>query len=325
MESQTKNKKTHEQIAQMVKRAFNGLALDSAPGGITELKEGWFNVAYAVRLANGREVILKIAPPPQAEVMTYEKNMMATEVAMMRLVAQNPAVPVPQIYYFDTQQDLCDAPYFFMEKLEGENLEHAINFLSPEVKTQINYQIGGIIREINRFTGSFFGYEGHSGLQGAKWRETFIKIVNSVLEDGVRKSADYGFEVDQIQAAVLKHASTLEAVTTPHLVHWDAWNPNFFVKQGQVTGILDFERALWADPLMEAQFRALEFHGVSDSMRGYGKTSFTFEEEQRCHLYTLHLGLVMKTECYYRHYDTDAVSQIADKLLVSALGWLEKN
>jgi len=59
----------------------------------------------------------------------------------------------------------------------------------------------------------------------------------------------------------------------PQLVHWDAWDANFFVKDGKITGILDFERALWADPLMEAQFRALAFGGVSESMRGYGKTT----------------------------------------------------
>jgi hypothetical protein len=60
-------------------------------------------------------------------------------------------------------------------------------------------------------------------------------------------------------------------------------------------------------------------------MRGYGKTTFTHEEDERCHLYTLHLALVMKTECYYRNYDSDYVSNLSKQLMVPALNWLKEN
>lgn len=309
----------------MAERAFGRTTLADGEDAVRELKEGWFNAAYHVRLSDGREVIVKIAPPKNAEVLAYENNIMATEVAAMRLVRANPAIPVPEIYYFDTAREVCDAEYFFMEKLTGDNYEHVKASLPPAMQAQIDQQIGVIIREINRFTGPYFGYDGNRDLRGTTWKEAFIKIVDAVLEDGARKQADFGFPIDDIRGAVLKHASSLEAVTTPRLVHWDAWNLNFFVKDGQVTGILDFERALWADPLMEAQFRALAFGGVSESMRGYGMTTFTHEEEERCHLYTLHLALVMKTECYYRQYDSDEVSTIAKQLMGPTLTWLKEH
>ena len=325
MESKTKNRKTREQVARMVERAFGGTTLAAGEDAVRELKEGWFNAAYNVRLSDGREVILKIAPPPEAEVLAYEQHIMATEVAAMRLVRANPAIPVPEIYYFDPARDLCDADYFFMEKLTGDNYEHVQESFSPAIQAQLDRQIGAIIREINGFTGTYFGYAGNSDLRGATWKEAFIKIVDSVLEDGRRKNADFGYTIDEIRGAVLKHAASLAAVTTPRLVHWDAWDLNFFVQDGQVTGILDFERALWADPLMEAQFRALAFGGISESMRAYGKTTFTPEEDERCHLYTLHLALVMKTECYYRHYDSDYVSNLATQLLAPTMTWLQEN
>ena len=325
MESTTKNRKTREQVAQMAERAFGGTALAAGEDAVTELKEGWFNAAYHVRLADGREVIVKIAPPKDAEILTYEQNIMATEVASMRLVRETPAIPVPEIYYFDTARDVCDSEYFFMEQLTGDNYEHVKASLSPEMQAQIDQQIGACIREINGFTGPYFGYDGNRDLRGATWKEAFLKIIESVLEDGRRKDADFGYSIDDIREAVLKHAPSLEAVTTPRLVHWDAWDLNFFVKDGTITGILDFERALWADPLMEAQFRALAFGDVSESLRGYGKTAFTHEEEERCHLYTLHLALVMKTECYYRHYDSDEVSNIAKRLMGPTLTWLKEH
>lgn len=325
MESKTKNKQTRQQIESMAVRAFNGMGLAGGDGAISELKEGWFNVAYQVRLADGREVILKIAPPKGAEVMSYEKSIMDTEVSSMRLVRQNSRIPVPEIYYFDNARDLCDADYFFMEKLTGHNLEHVSASLAPEVRAQVEFQVGEIIREINGFTGTYFGYPGNPDLRASTWKEAYLKMVDSVLADGRQKNAVYGFSEEEIHALIGKHVSSLEAIQTPCLVHWDAWNPNIFIQDGQVTGLLDFERAFWGDPLMEAQFRPFFGDIPTNHMRGYGKTEYSFEEEQRCHLYTLHLGLVMNTECYFRHYDTDEIYNMSLGIITPAMEWLKAN
>ena len=69
MESKTKNTKTRPQIEAMAARAFGGMTLADSQDAVLELKDGWFNAAYNIRLADGREVILKIAPPKDAEVM----------------------------------------------------------------------------------------------------------------------------------------------------------------------------------------------------------------------------------------------------------------
>ena len=61
------------------------------------------------------------------------------------------------------------------------------------MQAQIDRQIGAIVREINGFTGPYFGYEGNSDLRGATWQEAFFKIMDSVLEDGRRKNADFGY------------------------------------------------------------------------------------------------------------------------------------
>lgn len=324
MESKTKNKKTREQIERMVGQAFNGRQLAPAQDAITELKEGWFNAAYNIRLDDGRELILKIAPPHGAEVMLYEKNIMATEVAALRLVRQNPAIPVPEIYFFDDTHDLCDASYFFMEKIYGDNLEHVKASLPAETQEAIDLQIGKIIREINSFPGTYFGYDGNPDLRANTWKEAFLKIIEAVLEDAARKNVQFDFSYDQLRAVIHHHAPALEEVTTPCLVHWDAWNLNFFVKDGRISGIIDFERALWAEPLMESQFR---YFGEpnTNTMRGYGKTSFTFAEEQRKHLYALHLALVMHVECYYRNYDTDDIFNFSRDYIAANMEWLNAN
>ena len=325
MESKTKNKKTRAQIEAMARRAFDGLGLAAGDDAVRELKEGWFNAAYSVRLADGSEVILKIAPPPDAEVLQYEQNIMATEVAAMRLVRQNPASPVPEIYSFDTARDRCDADYFFMAKIDGDNLDHVKASLPAAMQAAIDERIGAIIREINRFPGVYFGYDGNPKLRADTWKAAFLKFVDALLEDAARKHALFDYSYDELRGGVLKHAPALEEVTTPCLVHWDAWNPNFFVKDGAITGIIDFERALWAEPLMEAQFRQLFGDGVTHALRGYGKTTFTFAEEQRMQLYSLHLALTMNIECYYRDYDTDDIFNLSRQLIAAAMTWLQAN
>ncbi|WP_084046916.1 phosphotransferase family protein [Deinococcus hopiensis] len=263
MDSKTKNRKTREQIAAMAARAFNGVPLANDDTAVRELKDGWFNAAFEVRLADGREVVLKIAPPPGAEVMQYEKNIMASEVAAMRLARQNPAIPVPEIYFHDQAKDLCDAEYFFMEKVDADTLKHVKSTLPPETLSEVEQQIGEIIREVNTFAGTYFGYEGNPELRAPTWREAFLKIFESVLKDAERKKVEFDFGYDEFRGVILKHLAALNEVTTPCLIHWDAWSANFFVKEGQVVGLIDFERSLWAEPLMEAQFRPLFGEGIT--------------------------------------------------------------
>src|SRR5215471_17826506 len=101
MESKTKNRKARSDLAAMAAKAFGGVALADGDDAVEELKDGWFNASYQLRLANGRERVVKIAPPRSAEVLSYERDIMATEVSTMRLVRSNPAIPVPEIDFYD--------------------------------------------------------------------------------------------------------------------------------------------------------------------------------------------------------------------------------
>ena len=53
-----------------------------------------------IHLSNEEQVILKIAPLKDMRVMTYEKNIMFSEVEAIKLVIRNGEVPVPQIIYY---------------------------------------------------------------------------------------------------------------------------------------------------------------------------------------------------------------------------------
>lgn len=193
MESQTKNAQSRAQIAAMVARAFDGMTLVEGESAVRELKDGWFNAAYLMRLEGGRETVLKIAPPPGAEVMQYEKNIMLTEVDSMRLVGKNPDIPVPDIYFFDQSRELCNSDYFFMQKMDGDTLEQLKDSLTPGELAAFEEQVGALIRRVNGFPGTYFGYEGNPELRAGTWREAFLKIVEAALQDAERKQATFDY------------------------------------------------------------------------------------------------------------------------------------
>ena len=318
----TKNRKGREDIAAMVRRSFDGMALSTDEDAITEITEGWFNAVYSVRLADGRETILKIAPPRTVEVLTYEERLMETEVAAMKLVAAKTDMPVPAVLYYDDRRDLCDSDYFFMEKSVGDNYHSVKKRLAPDTISAIDRQIGSYLRQMNGIRQpSYFGYDGNPALRGGTWREAFLKIIAAVLEDGEKKRADLGVPYDAVYALMERHAHHLNAAPAPHLVHWDCWDPNVIVQDGTVVGILDFERVLWADPLMESLFRTRN----PEQLAGYGKTQFSPDEEVRCTLYAAYLHLVMRIECEYRHYDDDSTRISSRQALGETLRWLREH
>jgi len=83
VQSQTKNAKSRDEIDALARHAF-GVGLAPGAAGLRELTDGWFNAVHELALADGRRVVLKIAPPPGAPVMTYERDLMATEPAFPR-------------------------------------------------------------------------------------------------------------------------------------------------------------------------------------------------------------------------------------------------
>ena len=89
MESITKNRQPEETLRAMAARAYGpGQVPAAGEDWVCELGHGWFNVAYLMRLRDGSRVVLKIAPPPGVEVLTYERGAMATELAALRLIRE---------------------------------------------------------------------------------------------------------------------------------------------------------------------------------------------------------------------------------------------
>jgi hypothetical protein len=116
----------------------------------------------------------------------------------------------------------------------------------------------------------------------------------------------------------------LEDVKEPALVDWDMWDGNIFVnpETKAITGIVDFERALWGDPLMEVNFGAF---GLKPGLvHGYGVDLFVAPNAQICRaLYNVYLWLIMVIECTFRQFETKDQELWARQKLIDELNILK--
>lgn len=308
MESITKNRQSRATLLAMVGRAYGPGEVPADPDGpwVEELGHGWFNVAYRIRLRSGRDVVLKIAPPADVPVMTYERGAMGIELASLALIAERTTVPVPHVDHADTGHGLVDADWFFMPFVDADNLGIVKGDLPPAELAAYNEAVGAANRELNSITGPWFGPLAGPG--DPSWRAAFTGIVEDVLRDGERRGVDLGRDYDDVREAFAAHAPALDEVTEPRFVEWDLWDSNVLVRDGRIACVIDHERALFGDPLMEAGFVGLQLPAFGDAsafMRGYGKAGLSAGEQVRRRLYCLHLMLVMVVETVYRgHTDT---------------------
>ena len=292
----TKNRQSRETISRMARKAFP----DKQIASIKELTEGMCNVTYDISFQDGSESILKIAAKDRSGNTSNEVNLMQAEISAMKLASENCSFKVADIQFYDTSNTICDGHYFFMEKLEGDNYSFVRKDMSEEAIAEIDAEIGKISRELSEVRNPQFGFLGEDKRFDSLF--LFVKhMLENLLSDAKRKDIDIVYDERTFMDQLEKDKGAFEAVKEASLVHWDMWEGNVFVKDGHVSGIIDWERALWGEPFMDDRFRM--HNRGRHFLEGFGQTSFSEVEEKRLRWYDIILYLTMMIEVYYRDFD----------------------
>jgi len=293
---------------------------DTAVTEFEELTEGWFNAAYAITLGGGRTVVLKVAPPPDVEVLAYERDIIHAEIEALRLIHASTAAPVPEVLWTDDRCRHVPSPLFLMSHVPGSSLSTIGGELTDVERADIDSELGRHLRAINAIVGPAFGLLAPAAERFDRWTAAFTALVESVLVDGERRPVELPVRYDDVRATLAAGAAALDEVTEPRLVYWDLWDGNVLVDTTthRLAGMLDLERAMWGDPLIEGQFGP---HGHADALvAAYGPIDTTSPGARtRRALYTLHLHLVMSIEGAYRQYPEDPIGDWAKTQLVDDL------
>ena len=285
-----------------------------------ELTGGFYNSAYLLQISDRTKWVIKISPHPSVNVMRYEKDILRAEVEVLNLVKARTDLQVPAIVINDYTHSILKNDYFIMEFIGGVPLNKIRELLTEAEAKDIDKKTGQMLRIMNSIKGDQFGYFSHPELPETSWHETFEKMIRGVLLDGQEKGVPLPYSYDEILWRTSSHFSALDEVVTPQLVHWDLWDGNIFIDPAtrQITGLIDFERAMWADPLMEANFGAFGMN--PDFLAGYGHEMLgTKNRQKRRSIYNIYLYLIMVIECYFRNYENDQQEKWARQKLFDEL------
>lgn len=144
-----------------------------------------------------------------------------------------------------------------MEFLPGQPYNKVKELLAAEERRQIEEELGQLNRRINTLRSDRFGYYAQETEQGNDWPTVFAAMVSGLLADAQDKNIKLPADEEEVAVVLRQREAFLKEVATPSLVHWDLWDGNVFVEDGRITGLIDCERVLWGDPLMEYYFRSL--------------------------------------------------------------------
>jgi aminoglycoside phosphotransferase (APT) family kinase protein len=289
------------------------------------LSGGGFAAVWWVRLDDDWTVVLKVAPPTTVPLLSYERGLLAAEVRYYRLVAtRTPNVPVPRVLHHGSNPGVLDSEWMFTTWLPGRALSD-LAADAPEVDlAPVRRDLGAAYAALHTITGDRYGYDG-GRVAGSSWRLVFRAMVEELLADAVAWEVALSVPPARIRTALDRHGEILDVAGRPTLVHFDGWDGNVLAAPGSdgrltLTGLVDGERSLFADPLMDfvspALYRRVEDEPGHPFLQGYGPTVLDADARQRLMLYRLHLYLLMTVEMPSRAITPHADPQRHERLAV---------
>jgi aminoglycoside phosphotransferase (APT) family kinase protein len=258
-----------ENLVQLV-----GRHLGMAPSDIQlrRIPAGKFNASYLVDGA-AEPLVLRIAPlDERSRVLFYEHGMMRQEPTLHALLRKQTDVPVPAIVASDFSHSEIDRDYLLMEQMPGGPLSGHLG-LNPDTLDDILRGVGRCLRQAHALTGDRYGYVGeHRPMEPqTDWASAFQIMWHSLLDD-IERCAGYSpAEVAHMRRLADRHIKVFDRPVAASLLHMDVWAENILADEhGRLTGLIDWDRALWGDP--EIEFAVLDYCGISEPAfwEGYG-------------------------------------------------------
>lgn len=237
--SRTKYEATEDEISRLFEVNGVGKVVKSCPLG-----DGEFNAAFKVTCEDGKDYVLKIAPPKDASVLSYEKNMMDSEVYWYRMMKEKTDILCPDIYASDFSGKIIKSSCFIMQMMEGEPLWKC-DFTKEEEK-RVQAEKIGMLTKIHCIKNDRYGYR-QLGLHGS-WHEA----LRSMTENLVKDCKNIGYDTpdgEQFLKLIDKNEDVLRKAPC-RMVNFDLWDSNVLYDNGRLVWI-DPERGFWGDPVAD--------------------------------------------------------------------------
>lgn len=299
MDAVTKNWVSREIIIEMVHKILK------KPVEIVNIKKmsgGFCSAVYLIE-TSGEKMVLKIASDKGVKVMRHERKYIQTEIDMLKRFNDELDIPMPKLISYDDSGEICKVPYFFMSYIEGNPLcEDKV--ITENQRREVKEKVGIITKQICTIKADCFGIPNISESFCKKNSEFTYLLFDWLLMDAEEKGIKIpSISPENLRSVIQKYEKELDYVTTPVYVHTDTWDGNLMIKNGKLTGMVDFAAILYGDPLISHDFHDFGEKPNSDFLQGYGKIKFTDDEKIRIQIYRIWQRLGMIVERGYREYE----------------------
>jgi aminoglycoside phosphotransferase (APT) family kinase protein len=201
----------------------------------------------------------------------YERDMMRQEPGIHALLLEKTTVPIPRIIGYDNSHSILDRDYLLMERLPGQPLS-AMPHANEEAVLR---ELGACLAQAHALTAESYGYIGehHPMPPQNTWKEAFVLMWRKLLDDVVTSGHYTDADRTRLLRLLDRYLPMFNRNAPACLLHMDIWSENILVSDtGVLTGIIDWDRALWGDP--EIEFAILDYCNISQPAfwEGYGQT-----------------------------------------------------
>lgn len=275
---------------------------------------GTLSDVYRITCARGPDVILKIYP--EAHQWMLDK-----EVHVYGLLRRVREVPFPAVLWAEAAGARLSRGYLVLEYLPGVALSTLAGELAPGEVQRVYRRIGAVLRAIHEIRLDAFGYITTRIVDPHPSNAAYMSHEFERHLAGFRKGGGPPAIASALEALVDASDAALGVCAEPVLCHDDLHDANVLVARVgtdlAVTGVLDVENAVAADPLLDLA-RTLYFSMRDDGARqaalfeGYGDPGPLAAERLR--LYCAHQALELWCWFASQGRSTETLNSIAADL-----------
>ena len=226
-----------EKIQNIVKKVFPGAKVES----YQKLRSDFASLHYDLHLSNPKMgLTLKVYLRPT------EKREPWKETYILKRVAEEIGVPVPQVLLFDDSGQLLDTPYAVHTRLPGRSLGAVLPEIAEEDIELVGYEMGRYLARLHVMSGERYGdYFVEDPLASPHERDYTLARVSSWLKECEDHHLLKPNRIETLRQT-FERADFLDQ-EKPCLVHGDYHEGNVNVEEGtggyHVTGVFGFEHS----------------------------------------------------------------------------------
>ncbi|RMY81047.1 hypothetical protein D0861_08431 [Hortaea werneckii] len=193
--------------------------------------EGGFNKVFRLSMDNGAVLIARIPTPIVGPI----SRVLASEVATIDFVRNVLDIPVPKVIAWDGETaNAAGCELILMEEARGKQLGVIWAEMELDEKFKIVEEVVAVQKKLQSVTFSRYGSLHYKS-------------------DHKSDAAGYSASID-IRGSLPLSAKTQPVLNRGTLFHWDLRAPNFFIEDGHITSLIDWQDA-WIAPLFMQERR----------------------------------------------------------------------